>query len=364
VYLQSRQLTATESVYLDLFKVLMLIEVVLGHAVALCIPRYSELDLGSLSGIMFTVIRAMSGFGREAAFQFIFLSGFFTAITLLNFGCKFDLIAVLAKRLRRLYPVLVLALMVTALLDYLGAYLWHFPIYTTNGLNYSIHEHWEGKLLLFNLLSLQPTFSLTFGSNGPLWTLGYLIQFFMLGSILRWLSGANLILFVVLVIAALGITGPALGWEPSLLFMIWIIGVFVRIAKVTPLSYLNIWALIGSSIFLLALARLSPVLISILLTPLIGACLIDLATRLSKNNLPLLSTVIKQASQLSFAAYAVHMPVLFFWLGAIQSVIYTQELSGFTISIFIFSSFFLVVLSAYGIQLISTRFGGTASHAK
>ena len=150
-----------DSPKLELLKYFLLLQVVVGHAIALSIPQMSNIPLDSIKNILLVLFKILFSFGRESAFLFIFLSGFFTAKTFLNFDQSFSLVSVLWKRVKRIYPIFITALLITALLDYVGMNLLHFDVYNSNQVNYVVEKHFSLNLFLTNLFSLQPTFSMT-----------------------------------------------------------------------------------------------------------------------------------------------------------------------------------------------------------
>ena len=81
----------------------------------------------------------------------------------------------LIQRTARLWIVLIPALVIGGLLDCAGRFWLHSPVYLGTQGNHSIQgdvAQWlEPQVLLGNLAFLQGTYSHTFGSNGPLWSL-------------------------------------------------------------------------------------------------------------------------------------------------------------------------------------------------
>lgn len=322
-----KNISPRESLYFEAIKAVMLFEVVFGHAVALILPKFSELDISTYTGLIYALIRSVSGFGREAAFQFIFLSGYFCAPYLFRFNQKFYFLEVLKKRLYRLYPTLVIALVFTLVIDFVGAIYLALPIYKNNGLHYDFSTHWSLEIFFLNLASLQPTFGLTFGSNGPLWTLGYLIQFFIIGATICYANNNNnknrLFASSVIAVVILLLTS---GWESSLLFVVWSLGAIVRCMKTSIISHLNSKLIVFIIILFTFIARFSHPLISIILTPIIGVGLCAIIGRVSHDLPNKTHKWIKEISSINYTMYAVHMPILFISVGLFQTYLSNNKL--------------------------------------
>lgn len=313
-------ITSAQSVCFDILKLGLLMGVMFGHAVALSgLPTISNLDFGSTSGVLVGAIRTISGFGREAAFLFIFLSGFFTAPVFFGESDKvFGLRSAVARRIARLYPVLLLSLIVTALLDYLGVFVLNWTVYESNGLMYRVREHWGLEIFLLNLLSLEPTAALTFGSNGPLWTLGYLIQFYLLASLWVKCLGRNpWALSVASVVTAVPMVA-AVGWEPVALFGVWLLGTFLRLRREPLFPSVASGLLLAVLAVGVLIAKFSPSWGSILFTPLVGVMTIILIARVETINQNCFVGAGMWLAPLGFAAYLAHMPAFFFLKGFYQ----------------------------------------------
>lgn len=362
--LGSNSLTPSESLYLDAFRVLMLFEVIFGHIVALSVPKFADLDFGHASDLLYALVRSLSGFGREAAFQFIFLSGFFSLGMLFDYERQFDLRASIFKRVKRLYPVLIIALGATFILDYTGAFILRWHAYDLNGLDYDLASHWSLSIFATNLLSLQPTLSLTFGSNGPLWTLGYLIQFFVALALIRFASGRDKKSFLTTSTFLAGLSIPFLGWEPAILMMVYLLGGIVRAYHFTPFHRIPFGMAFAFGAALVLTARISPPWFSASLTPIIGIFIVHLASRLPACRSALFESLIKNMSKLSFAAYAMHMPILFILIGYVQFISDSSQPSGGYVTLFIGLSLVAIAIFASIANLISSKVGGVNSRDK
>jgi peptidoglycan/LPS O-acetylase OafA/YrhL len=121
--------------------------------------------------------RQVLGFGHEAVLLFFAISGFCIHSRQARAPrAAFDLRGFAWRRIRRLYPPLLLALAVTAVCDSLGAWLYQ-GIYT-DGLLYTF-DH-SPTTLLGNLLFQADLGVPVWGSNGPLWSLAHEFWFYAL----------------------------------------------------------------------------------------------------------------------------------------------------------------------------------------
>ncbi|MEQ1696943.1 MAG: acyltransferase [Hyphomicrobiaceae bacterium] len=112
-------------------------------------------------------------------------------------GKPFDVPSFYLRRLIRIYPTLVLALIVTAICDAIARGYGGHPM---------ILDH-SAATLVVNLLSLQGIFSEPYGSNSPLWSLAIEVQFYLvypLALIVRRRLGSNQMMLAVMVFSAIG----------------------------------------------------------------------------------------------------------------------------------------------------------------
>jgi peptidoglycan/LPS O-acetylase OafA/YrhL len=150
-------------------------------------------------------------FGHEMVLFFFILSGFVIHLSYarsLASGARsqsFDLIPYFKRRIKRIYPPFLFALLFGFLLDYFGKEL-GYSIYKNATPNILINNNIEIDFTLVNffgnLFFLQNTYVPIWGSNGPLWSLKFEWWFYMIYPILfiinrrsAWLS--NILIFLV-----------------------------------------------------------------------------------------------------------------------------------------------------------------------
>lgn len=217
-------LTGAMSARLDLLRLLLVLQVLLGHYAMIAYPPFPSLDPGRAADLFVGAYRLVTRFGGEAAFVFVGISGFLLGPRLVEIGLGQPgggAGAFLKARLIRIYPTLVAALLLTAACDLIGiGVLGAEPLYRVVP-TYDAVARLSWAAALGNLLSLQPVFADAFGSNGPLWTLGYIVQFYLVGALLavalrfrRWAAAALLA----------GLLGAGFAIEPqwSLLLCTWL----------------------------------------------------------------------------------------------------------------------------------------------
>jgi peptidoglycan/LPS O-acetylase OafA/YrhL len=122
----------------------------------------------------------MTGFGRMAVIVFFVLSGYLVggrAFAAIEAG-RFNLQSYALNRFSRLYPPLLAAIALTALLDTVGLRycnslgFYDYPnSYHLVGEFQPVAETLTARGALFNLLFLQTIVAPTFGSDSPLWSL-------------------------------------------------------------------------------------------------------------------------------------------------------------------------------------------------
>jgi peptidoglycan/LPS O-acetylase OafA/YrhL len=177
----------------------------------------------------------LTGFGRIAVIVFFVLSGYLvggralSAIEADAFGVR----AYTINRLSRLYPPLLAAIVLTALIDSIGlAYgnrlgYYDYPnSYGIAGETHAVAQSLTWPVALANLGFLQWIVAPTFGSNSPLWSLSNEFWYYVFGPVFMLLGHrARLSAGVVLVLIPLSvIVGRLAGLEIVTLFSTWLAG--------------------------------------------------------------------------------------------------------------------------------------------
>jgi peptidoglycan/LPS O-acetylase OafA/YrhL len=167
--------------------------------------RYNLLDKVIMWGLN------LFKYGHEAVLLFFVLSGFVIHLRYARnirregLAASFDYKDYVIRRIRRLYPPFLLALLVTTIADKTGILL-NLPVYfghtPYDRVNMNIHafsgiENLFWNLIFFMGLKLQTP---VYGSNGPLWSLAYEWWFYMIYPLFFLLSrrSARLTLLVVM----------------------------------------------------------------------------------------------------------------------------------------------------------------------
>jgi peptidoglycan/LPS O-acetylase OafA/YrhL len=165
-------------VCLDLARWLAALAVAGGH-----LRSFIFVDSGSTENgnVLWKLFYLLTGLGHEAVMVFFVLSGFLIG--------KHVYVSVAAgqwawsdytiRRLSRLWVVLIPALILNALWDYIGIHLLHGSLYSglSPNTNYSTPSAENAALIyrfdtfFFNALFLQTIVAPTFGTNTPLWSL-------------------------------------------------------------------------------------------------------------------------------------------------------------------------------------------------
>jgi peptidoglycan/LPS O-acetylase OafA/YrhL len=172
-------------------------------------------------------------FGREAVIGFFVMSGFLVGGAVLGRinSEKPFLFDYLVHRIVRIYMVVIPAILLTGVFDTVGRTLFP-PDYGA----YPVFEgHYEPRFILTNLLNLQGVIATHFGTNGPLWSIGYefwyYVAFPML--LLPWTKSAPpraaRFGFALAFIFCLAISLRQI-WFPFG-FLIWSLGAAITLAK-------------------------------------------------------------------------------------------------------------------------------------
>jgi peptidoglycan/LPS O-acetylase OafA/YrhL len=282
---------------------------------------YSLLD--KVAMYFFTIFR----FGHEAVLFFFVLSGFVIHWSMSKrmdktgtFGVKDYLV----RRFKRIYPPLLVAIIITFAFDTLGIIL-KFPVYfgaTPYSLtNANIHPSLTGQTLLGNMLFVQRVYTPVWGTDGPLWSLMYEWWFYILYIPFCWLFRKNKYLTSILVFA-LWVLSNEFNFQPALLsavlsyFVAWYLGLLLadllldRSGRVELiLSYML--GICAFSLFRYSHTIGSDMLLGVGFTCLLFAFLVFPVFR-KLNDLHKLGAF-------SYTLYVIHFPMICFFSGFIMS---------------------------------------------
>lgn len=304
---------------LESIKSALLITVVLSHVSAVTLPSLAEVGGLSPDTALIVVLKGMAAFGREAAYLFVLFSGYATAHHYLE-ATPARAASSVVRRVRRLYPPYAYALAATLALDTLGqtlapayyAELFPFP--------YAAAENGSAVTLLCNVAMLQPTFCHSFGTNGPLWTMGYLLQFYLVAWLLRAATpgvGAMALAGGALAVAATAL----LRLEWTALFALWVFGLQLRRGLDVRARHVPVPSLLAVAAGGVIAAKLGGPFWSMALMAPVGAALLLLSERNWRPAPRVVDEALGWLRANSLALYLLHMPVLAALAGTVTTAI-------------------------------------------
>jgi len=317
------KITLAQSEFLDLARWVAALLVVFEHARNLAAVDYQDLPYSSVTT---DLVYFFSGFGHEAVVIFFVISGYLVGGKALddfarsNFDWKFYFIA----RVSRLYPVLLFALILTALLDFIGLnYLGFEGLYSGDFdpkiavLPADIKERLGFVNFVGNFFMLQTIAVPPFGSNGPLWSLAYeWWYYFLFPAIIQVFHGPvrSRIYAVVVVVLIFSLLTPHM----LKLFPLWLMGAlcwrFGLFAKV------NIFLACGLMLLGALGMRFELTLLPFGSLPInqyllgFGVSALLLSFRTTKVLLPCAS-LSRHLAAFSYSLYLIHFPITLFCIG-------------------------------------------------
>lgn len=298
-------------------------------AIAVVASHARDLVLSDFNGqAAWSGFYLLTGLGRQAVIIFFVISGFWIAKSVLEGAANSHFWRdYLVSRLSRLYIVLIPALCLGGLVDYIGHHQLGLPIYTLSDAN-SLQEGSIDSISLRNFFGnafyLQRIFFPVFGTNGPLWSLAYEFWFYI------WFPALFLILFrrfsILLISLALAFFAPAL----IAYFAIWLIGVSVFVlnraleqsATIKTSSLATMPALFVAMIIFVLCVLISAVdgsYFSEFALALSFGFLLILMLRLDYMMFSPPAWLARFGSRSSFSVYIIHFPILVFGFGLARS---------------------------------------------
>lgn len=304
----------TSFVGLDVARGIAAIAVVISHYRALIFVDYQHADARGV----WKAAYFLSGFGHEAVMAFFVLSGILISrsVDFQSSEKKFIWRKYLIDRLVRLELVLIPAIIIGAMWDYLGLKVSSFPEVYTKAFGLSGAANTEKNLSLINavgnILFLQPNHVPTFGSNGPLWSLAYEFWYYILYaaliSVLYSVSKFMRALWLIVIALIIWFIGA----EMALYGLIWLLGSGVYyMSKKNTVSTPFICAGSIMSLFILTLIRVNIIAkgftadLSLGLT--FAILFVGLLADDGKVN-QFASKIAKVLSERSYTCYLVHVP--------------------------------------------------------
>jgi peptidoglycan/LPS O-acetylase OafA/YrhL len=314
--------------------------VMLGHARWLLWEGYSEgylhhPDRYTMIGKLLVAVASAFRWGHEAVIFFFVLSGFVIhlkyaqRLAVDGTRAQFDPGGYAFRRARRLYPPLVLAMVVTLVLDVLGNHLGLPTASRTTSyamINANVGADHRPITALRNVVFIMDP---VFGSDGPLWSLGYEGYFYLLYPLVFLVARRSPRSATALVIA-MSIVGFAPLWPPSLfwlrgifqLIIVWWLGALLaaRYVGAAPAAFARVrW--VAVVLLLVPIKRGDPVLRDIVIgfgfVGLLSACLDQIERRRRSGWLQILERL-RPLGGMSYTLYVVHFPILVFLSGCLM----------------------------------------------
>jgi peptidoglycan/LPS O-acetylase OafA/YrhL len=322
-------------IFLDGLRGLAALYVMIGHARWLLWEGFTDgykahPERYGLAAKMLTYGAGVFRWGHEAVLFFFVLSGFVIhlryARNLVEHGeTRFAFGSYLGRRARRLYPPLILALLLTWCLDLVGRRL-HLPAVEGTTLYPLINQNIGHNHTVWTALrNLAFIMTPVFGSDGPLWSLNYEAYFYLLYPLLLPLAGRSSLAatFAVIALSALGFVP---GWPASLfwlrgvcqLMIVWWFGALLaeRFCGRRNTSYRALGSLVlafGLLRFLHGSGALSDIAAGIGFSGVISLCL---ARQEQSRSLAALEKL-RALGAMSYTLYVIHFPILVFMSGCL-----------------------------------------------
>lgn len=298
--------------YMDAARALLAGAVAFGHAWVLIVRDYVPTDDRVVQALY-----GLAGFAHPAVIMFFVLSGYWITRSVLGRSERgWSWSGYMADRLGRLLPVLIPALVLGGMLDWMALRVLHSPTHLGLTGSWVLHKSVGADLsfttLIGNLLFLQGILVHGFGSNEPLWSLAAEAWFYLwfpalyLSMRSRRPGWALLTLLPLLVAPRLGVY-----------FLTWLAGALVFMLA----ERMTVWPRAGRA----ALAAAGAVLLMVLLwARLDTSAARDLVLALSFAALLLATIAVRPAvlpgvrrlarlgARSSFSLYVIHFPVIAF----------------------------------------------------
>lgn len=300
--------------FLDLLRFGAALLVLIGHTRGLVFVSFQDI---AQAGLATKAFYFLTGIHREGVAIFFAVSGFLVggaAWRAIRDG-RFTARTYFASRFARIYIVLLPALALTVLLDWIGrTYLIDTRFFSERPLEpIDVTSHWSWGQMACNLAAVQGIFCKPLGPNPPLWSLGYEWVFYLLAPVLFGLClakiprAAKVAAVALLFVAMSHFAGGMLRWVPWL--AIWLGGAFAaQVARERNLPILVGLLGLGAVMAGFVLSRLQ-------IVPIYGTDLmVGLGAGLAIANRRLLSWCplrgpVRTGADFSYSLYLVHVPV-------------------------------------------------------
>jgi len=273
--------------------------------------------------------------GHVAVLFFFVLSGFvihlkYAATLNETPAARLDWLDYAWRRIKRLYPPLIFALLLTSVLDALGGHF-GFPIYgqptpypNINRNVIPVHDAWT---LLGNLAFLMQSHVRVWGTNGPLWSLHYEWWFYVLYPVFCLMSRRSILPATGFIVVLFGLSFVPSLWHGSFLqgifglMLSWWLGVLLAESYVgrlrVPFRPLALLLLVGplALVWPHAPSDAADTLYAFSFAGLLALCF----DRLQTGKLPVFLERLKPLGDLSYSLYVIHFPILALMSGWLMS---------------------------------------------
>jgi peptidoglycan/LPS O-acetylase OafA/YrhL len=301
-----------------------------GHSRAFCFQTYPGVSLAGK--IFFAPFYFVTGLGHQAVVVFFVLSGYLVGGSVLKELMETGRIHLgqySVSRIVRIHSVLLPALLLGGLWDYLGTNWLHASaIYSHSHFPYvlfwDVGANLNAQTFLGNVACLHTIFVPVFGSNGPLWSLANEFWYYFLfpAALLTFWGGIPLAMRVIGLCATVFLLW-LLGGSMLLGFLIWLAGVGVR---VLPARLAPKWPLAGAIFLATLLFIKSPLPGRLGFTALgddivaLGFCVWLLSiTHYPPSAGKAFSILGKHCAGFSYTLYACHFPLLVFFAALVTT---------------------------------------------
>ena len=323
-------------IFLDGLRGLAALYVMVGHARWLLWEGYGNgyllhSQVYNPMGKIFVYLFSTFRYGHEAVLFFFVLSGFVIhlrySLDLKRNGAKakFDWLPFIKRRVRRLYPPLLFAMIITLLADRFAIKLGYqtfrgLPIY----LNQSsiVDPSYSLKTAVGNMLFLMDAYVPVWGTNGPLWSLKCEWWFYMIYPLFWVLSRRSIGLATAVMLTLFCLSFLSVIWPMKLLkdvfslMVVWWLGVLLADIYTKRIHISIYWLsplmlLLPLLVLNLAPPFFMPILWGMFFSGLICFCFFLQSKKIS---LEILNSL-KWLGDMSYTLYVVHFPLLLFMSG-------------------------------------------------
>jgi peptidoglycan/LPS O-acetylase OafA/YrhL len=292
----------------------------------------------SLINKFFAYFFSIFKYGHEAVLFFFVLSGFVIHLSysrklIDNNNYSFEYFNYLYKRIKRIYPPLLFAILLTFILDYAGyslqyrIYHHQTPMATFN--NY-VDFAPSFRELAGNLLLVNGTYVKSWGSNGPLWSLKFEWWFYMIYPLVFFINKKSILLsaIILFICAVYFLSG---GYFPvrlisdvlAAMFTWWLGAILADMytgrIKIEKKYFLLAWLIVPFQI--IYQNKIAPGFFDLLMGVDVFAFLLTLI--IIKQMRPTAFALLEKISPVgdfSYTLYITHLPVLIFLNGIMLSV--------------------------------------------